>query len=146
MKLHLLHTMLLLATSLTSLPSLAQSAYRCGDSYSQSPCPGGTVVDINDKRSQAQKAQTDAATQRDARQAQAMEKARLRKEANTHKVDEIAPKATAAQPGKSKAHAKKKNHEPAYFTAHEAGSKKPVKKKTAVKGNTAEEAPPASKP
>ena len=146
MKLHFLHTMLLLTASLASLPSLAQSAYRCGDSYSGSPCPGGTAVDINDKRSPAQKAQTDAATQRDARQAQEMEKTRLKKEADTHKVDGTAQKAVATQLGKSKAYTKKKSHEPEYFTAREAGSKKPVKKSAAVKGHKAEDAPSASKP
>ena len=58
----------------------AQNVYRCGESYSNQPCPGGTVVPTDDPRSAAQRAQTDAATRRSARSAQVLEKDRLRQE------------------------------------------------------------------
>ncbi|GAC1607037.1 MAG: hypothetical protein NVS3B2_15530 [Ramlibacter sp.] len=62
-------------------PAQAQPVYRCGGSYGNQPCPGGVVVPTDDPRSAAQRAQTDAATKRDAQSAQAMEKERLRQEA-----------------------------------------------------------------
>ncbi|MEO7940584.1 MAG: hypothetical protein ABIR55_18315, partial [Burkholderiaceae bacterium] len=40
----------------------AQAIYRCGNTYSQTPCAGGSVVAADDSRSAQQKAQTDAAT------------------------------------------------------------------------------------
>jgi hypothetical protein len=54
--------------------------YRCGSSYSQTPCAGGVVVEANDARSQADKAAADKATARDMKQANAMEKTRIREE------------------------------------------------------------------
>jgi len=66
----------------------AEDIYRCGDSYSQKPCPGGKLVQVEDARSAGQKSQTDQAAQRDARNADAMEKARLKEEA---KVGRDAP-------------------------------------------------------
>ena len=74
-----------------STGALAQPVYKCGDHYSQLPCPGGALIDTSDPRSAAQKAQTDLATERDARRADAMEQARLQQEqadlaANTPKA------------------------------------------------------------
>ena len=34
-----------------SAPAAAQTIYRCGDSYSQQPCPGGKEVQADDPRS-----------------------------------------------------------------------------------------------
>jgi hypothetical protein len=62
-------------------PAGAQGVYRCGNSYSQQPCPGGKEVAVEDERSAAQRAQTDKAVQRDAKAAEALEKARLKEEA-----------------------------------------------------------------
>lgn len=59
----------------------AQTVYRCGNSYSESPCPQGTAVDVSDPRSAAQKRDSDTAAQRNARAADAMERARLKEEA-----------------------------------------------------------------
>jgi len=60
----------------------AESIYRCGASYSHKPCPGGgKLIEIDDARTSSQKAQTDQAVRRDAKAADAMEKARLREEA-----------------------------------------------------------------
>jgi hypothetical protein len=68
------------------LPAAAQPIYRCGDSYSQQPCPGGKVVEVDDARSASQKAQTDQAVRRDAKAAEALEKARLHDEAKPAQV------------------------------------------------------------
>src|SRR4051812_36990192 len=62
--------------------AFAETVYRCGDSYSQQPCPGGRQVIVEDARTQAQRTQTSEPAKGDARQADAMEKARIREEAN----------------------------------------------------------------
>ncbi len=105
----------------------AQNIYRCADSYSHTPCPGGVLVDVADKRSSAQKAQADAATNRDARSAEAMEKTRLQQE----QKDRAANTPLAKPPGTDKtvnartSQAKKKKKKvPAYFTGQIAGAKK----------------------
>ena len=73
---------LLCAAFVGGLPMAgAQAIYRCGDSYSQKPCPGGKVVDADDARSASQKSQTDQAVRRDAKAAEALEKERLKEEA-----------------------------------------------------------------
>ena len=91
-----LNAIFLIATSALSTGVAAQNTYKCGDTYSQLPCPGGVVVDVTDKRTSAQKTQSDLATGRDARTAEAMEKARLQQEkidiaANTPTVKPASP-------------------------------------------------------
>jgi hypothetical protein len=57
--------------------------YRCGPdgrSYSQEPCAQGQTIDVADPRSAQQAAQARQATLRDARQADELERARLRAE------------------------------------------------------------------
>lgn len=110
-----------------SAPVMAQNVYKCGDSYSQSPCPGGVAIDA-DSRSPAQKAQADAATARDARIARAMEQARLKQEAAALAANVPADKPAVNEAPKSKPQAKKKSRQPEYFTAREPGGKKPSKK------------------
>jgi hypothetical protein len=51
----------------------AQTIYKCGNSYSQVACPDAKTVEINDDRTAAQKQQSEAATQRDAKLAKALE-------------------------------------------------------------------------
>ena len=74
---------LLVATAAAALapPASAQPVFRCGDSYSERPCPGGTEVPAADPRSPAQQAQARAAIARDLKAAQALETARLKEEA-----------------------------------------------------------------
>ena len=81
----------LLALSACWVPASAQDVYRCGQSYSNIPCPGGIVVATADPRSAAQRAQTDAATRRDTRSAQVLEKDRLKREADPTSVIILAP-------------------------------------------------------
>ncbi|MBL8349326.1 MAG: hypothetical protein JNL87_03350 [Burkholderiaceae bacterium] len=42
------------------------TVYRCGSSYSSTPCPGGSAVDAGDARSAAQRREAQAVKQRDA--------------------------------------------------------------------------------
>ena len=117
-------------------PAQAEAVYRCGDSYSQKPCPGGKVVEVEDTRSASQRTEASLAAQRDAKTADAMEKARLKEEAKPAQVSMPAPKATEAN-DKRKPAAKGKTKKPDQFTAvapkspDDAGKKQ--KKKAANK-------------
>lgn len=122
----------LIATIALSTGAMAQNVYKCGDAYSQTPCPGGATVDAADQRTSVQKTQADLATRLDARAADAMEKARLQQEktdvaANTPTVK---PDVTGTATDAGTTHAKKKKKRtPDYFTAEVPGKKK--KKQTA---------------
>ena len=87
---------LLIAPCVHWTPATAQNIYKCADGYSQQPCVNGSALQAGDDRSAAQKAQADAATRRDARTADAMEKDRLKQEAKAAPAF-IAP-AKAAEP------------------------------------------------
>lgn len=113
----------------------AQDIYRCGGSYSNKPCPGGTVVPIDDARSAEQRAQTEAATRRDAKAAQLMEKERLKREAEpaqaTIPVGAGEPSATG-----DRTTSKAKLRKPELFTAvspRKPGDAPAKKKKKAAK-------------
>lgn len=60
--------------------ALSQTIYRCGASYSQTPCEGAVQVNVDDARSAAQKAESQKTIAKDGRIADAMEKARLKQE------------------------------------------------------------------
>lgn len=84
--------------------SHGQTIYRCGNSYSQSPCPGAASLDVADTRTAAQKAEADAATAAAARSAAIMEKERLARERGvpartTEKVANHQAKGESAPPG-----------------------------------------------
>ncbi len=125
----------------------AQQMYRCGNSYSQSPCPGGSVVEGAAPSSPEQKRQADAATQRDAQAADRMEQERLRAEAQANRANAAAARAAVPSAAPASAprhnagkhagqHSKKKGKAaPEFFTATPAGEgkKKPASKKTAAK-------------
>ncbi|MBT3067819.1 hypothetical protein [Rhodoferax sp. U11-2br] len=72
--------LIVIATSAFSTWARAENIYKCGTSYSQSPCPGGKLLDVNDNRDPQQKKLKDDITQRDAELARDMEKDRLAKE------------------------------------------------------------------
>ncbi len=123
--------MLLLA--LCAVSAQAQNVYRCGESYSTQPCPGGTVVPTDDARSAAQRAQADAATRRDARSAQVLEKERLRLEGKPAPATILAPAAAEAPADDRKAR-KASLKKPEVFTAvapKKPGDPPPKKKKPA---------------
>lgn len=102
----------------------AQTVYRCGSSYSQSPCPAGVPLVVDDPRSAQQKQETDAAVKRDAKTADGMEKSRLKQEA----LDR--PAQLAAARAAQKAATQKPEKAPA--------AKKEARKKASEKGpNTA---------
>lgn len=135
----MLNTALLIAAGSMCTLANAQSTYRCGNTYSQTPCPNGKTLDVTDSRTADQKRQTDAAAASSARAGDTMEKARLAQEqrdlaANKTRTVMAAPVAApkmAVEP-QPRAHAKRKKKTSPYFTAQaprEKKEKKPAKVK-----------------
>lgn len=133
---------LLIAACALSTGVSAQNTYKCGNSYSQFPCPGGVVLDPRDGRDGSQKTQADTATLRDTRVADTLEAERLRQEkkelrANTpHRLPtEAAPTHALGMADTQASRPSKKKPQPAYFTAQVPGEKKkttPRKKKASA--------------
>ena len=64
----------------------AQAIYRCGSNgteYSQTPCPGGKVLESSDSRSAAQRVEAVRVAAQDRRQAAELERARREQQAST---------------------------------------------------------------
>ena len=119
---------MLAVASAFCVPATAETIYRCGDSYSQKPCEGAKVLQADDARTSAQGSQTSAAAQRDAKVADAMEKARLKEEAKPAQVYIGQPKAVVAtKEDKKPVMAKPKK--PQFFSAVSPGEPKKKKKK-----------------
>ena len=74
-------TSVLIAASTLSTLATAENVYKCGNTYSQSPCPGAKLLNIDDSRDPQQKKLKDEVTRRDAELANDMEKTRLATEA-----------------------------------------------------------------
>ena len=74
------------AAAIFAAPAMAQTVYRCGDTYVQKPCPGGKTVDVDDSRSASQRTDTLDATRRTAKAADAMQKERMAEEAKAAQV------------------------------------------------------------
>ena len=131
---------LLLAGALGwAIPGAAQTVYRCGESYSQQPCPGGKPVQADDPRSESQRAQTREAVRRDAKVADEMQKARLKEEAKPAQAVIPAPKAETLDPPQEPAASPGVAKKPAYFTAVSPTKKEkaqPGKKKKKAKKKT----------
>ena len=130
----LLNVMVLVVLSVSSSGAGAQQIYRCGDSYSQTPCPDGVVIDATDGRTKVQKTQADLATERAERTAAALEKARLQQEkATAAHAPKVKAKASAPASKNRNSQARKKK-ESEYFTVQIPGKK--TAKKNAAKQET----------
>ncbi len=118
-------TALVVAAGLVPAAASAQKVYRCGSTYSQTPCPDAVTVDAADERTKAQKSDAQRATVRDAKTALALEKTRLKEEKEAAEARKAADKRAAAKKPDASASASKdggkkshsKNKDPAYFTA-----------------------------
>jgi hypothetical protein len=119
LRLPLLCGMLFLSTQ-----AMAQTTvYRCGNSYSQTPCPQGQTLQVDDSRDAAQRQQAQANTQRQAQQAQGLEKQRVKQE-------QAMAKATAqAQAQAARAQASKPAPQPPAPVVIKPQRKKPADKK-----------------
>ena len=96
----------------------AQTVYRCGSSYSQTPCPGGNAIDAADSRTPEQRKAHEASVKHEKRAGDTLEKTRLKEEAAAQRAAEKADKAQRdADKAAQKAAAKKsstKERLPAY--------------------------------
>ncbi len=94
---HSINASVFIALIILNTWAIAQNVYKCGNSYSQTPCPGGQTINVDDTRTHAQKEQTDTAVQRDAQQAQTLENLRLTQEKATLKQrSDVAPSTGSA--------------------------------------------------
>jgi hypothetical protein len=93
---------ILIAVSCLLTTARAQIVYKCGESYSAQPCPGGVIVKSADVRTRDQKEQADRATARDMRTANALESARLQQEAEDLAANTPPWQAQSRQPGTDK--------------------------------------------
>ena len=138
MQRHTLNAIFLIAVTAMSTGAWAQNVYKCGDAYSQLPCPDGIKIDAADQRTNAQKTQSELVTRLDIRTAEAMEKARLQQEKKDFAATTtlVKPEITGAETNLHTNQAKKKKKkEPEFFTAQVPGKKKTKKapKKIAAK-------------
>lgn len=124
----------------------AQNIYKCGNNYSQTPCPGASTLTLDDARDAAQKRQSDAATRRDTGLAAALEKDRLAQEkiaaARSPVAESVATK-DAPQMDDGVVHKitpkriGPKHHKPKAFIAQVPGSEKnPTGKKSGKRKTT----------
>ena len=139
-----LDAIFLIAACALSPWASAQNAYKCGNTYSQTPCPGAVPVAIDDSRTSAQQKQTDAATAMTSKTASTLEKDRLAQEKRDLAANKPAlpvvnssVKAPTDEPPKTSAKKKKKKGEPEYFTAQVPGEKKTKAKAKEAKASKA---------
>jgi hypothetical protein len=74
-----------LALAFASAQLSAQTVYRCGNEYRDTPCPNAIALDPRDSRTPAQSAQAERQAAQDAALAQQMEKSRLQAEAQAQR-------------------------------------------------------------
>lgn len=139
-------TSLFIAISAYSISATAENVYKCGNSYSSTPCTDGQALDVGDERTAAQQAQTRRAAAQDAVQARHLEKVRLANEKIAAKrVNSPAPTPVAVPPHTAQPQLtvitpkrlKKPGKKPEAFIAEVPGSeKKKVSKKTRKKAVT----------
>jgi hypothetical protein len=126
---HTLHIATIsIAICVMNTGAIGQNVYRCGNNYSQKPCPDGVVVDVEDARTPTQKAEADAKTRREVAQVQAIEKTRQKEEAQQR-----AAQAKLAAAERKKAAAKPRKAASATDTAEATPTKRKGKKSTSAK-------------
>lgn len=90
---------LLVATNSFFNCATAENVYKCGNSYSQTPCADGKILTVDDVRSAAQKQEADDAARRNVGLAKSMEQDRLAQEkmaSSESRSKKSSPKLTAA--------------------------------------------------
>ena len=93
---------LLLAVAGTTVQA-AGPVYRCGSSYSQTPCPGGTQIEAGDPRTAAQRAEARriaAAERNAARKAEQERLAAEKKQRKEPAIASLGPSSSASAPAK----------------------------------------------
>jgi hypothetical protein len=74
------HCAFALLAAFAAHTAVAAPIYRCGQTYQQSPCPGGQLIDSADPRTAAQRAEARRTSEREKKLAARMERERLAKE------------------------------------------------------------------
>ena len=137
-----------LALAIASAQLAAQTLYRCGNEYRDTPCPNAIALDARDPRTPAQSAQAERQTAKDAALAQQMENARLQFEAAAKRLQAQAQReATQEKKRLADAKALERAQEPVVLKPHKkqredvftVHSPKPPK-------NAASAAPPPKSP
>jgi hypothetical protein len=122
-----------IALAAAAAGTTATPIYRCGQTYSQAPCPDGRLIDSADPRSAAQRVEAKRMAEREKRLAAQMERDRLAKEAAGRPAtaagfDSRAPSKAASAPAKAAKSKKKpgkgKAASSAHFTAVDPAAKK----------------------
>lgn len=138
-----------LALAFASAQLSAQTVYRCGNEYRDTPCPNAIALDPRDSRTPAQSAQAERQAAQDAALAQQMEKSRLQAETAAAKRLQAQAQRDAAQEKKRLADAKalERAQEPVVLKAQ----KKPREDVFTVRSpkppkNAASAAPPPKSP
>ena len=111
----------------------AQTIYRCGSSYSQTPCSGGSAVEPGTAPSREQAREHAATVRREQKAAEQLAKSRQREEATQARAERQARKSApdertmeAYDPARDVA---PDARHPKYFTARSAPAPKPDKHK-----------------
>ena len=108
-----------LALAIASAQLAAQTLYRCGNEYRDTPCPNAIALDARDPRTPAQSAQAERQTAKDAALAQQMEKARLQFEAAAKRLQAQAQReATQEKKRLADAKALERAQEPVVLKPH----------------------------
>ena len=103
------------------------AVYRCGTSYQDTPCAGGSTIEAEDPRSPQQQSEAARAVQNDATMAEALRKQRVQQEAVEAKQQQAAQKAYLAQEA---AAAKEAKTQAALAAKAEAERQKALKPRT----------------
>lgn len=105
---HRTHAAQLLFVFVLSTSALTAHAavYRCGASYQDTPCAGGTTIEAEDPRSAQQQLEAARAVQNDAAMGEALQKQRIQQEAQQAKQQQAAQKAYRAQEAEAAKEAK----------------------------------------
>ena len=103
------------------------AVYRCGASYQDTPCAGGSTIDAEDPRSAQQQLEAARAVQNDAAMAKALRKQRVQQEAVEAKQQQAAQKAYLAQEAEA---AKEAKAQAALAAKAEAERQKALKPRT----------------
>jgi len=90
----------------TAALSAYAAVYRCGTTYQDTPCAGGSTIQAEDPRSPQQKAEAARVIQQDAATAEALRKQRIQQEAEQAKQQQAAQKAYLAQEAEAAKEAK----------------------------------------
>jgi hypothetical protein len=70
----------LLCLTVASTSAHAQSVYRCGNLYSESPCPQASILDVSDARSDSQRMEAQRLASNDRQLADQMASERLKRD------------------------------------------------------------------